>query len=377
MGVRLAILVNQFLQIRHPRNHQMAVREQHPRPVPRPLVHHVHGHGALSLSESAVRQIAAEFFGQLHDLCSGVHSWAEDENKGGGRGGGLVDELQVEGGGRGETLPKVLRHESARSEVDAVQAEGSKDAHALEAHEVLPLIGKRHLLWLRCHKPLFPRFMALCECADDAGEHGDFVEFADVIPRRRVEPGRCGIRWLLRPIHDDATVAEEVEFRFVDLLLAFHDAGAELEREEEFVALEETPAGVLVHGLRVEVVDGLASLGHVLAAGRTAVRDGRVEEDEVGVEGELVHGVHPSQVVQHEIRNRTADRGGPVPFPRSIDLLLRLLRHFHLLCDGLGRDLRLLEDIHKLDVIQQGPRALRQKPQDIVFQLHQGFLPVC
>src|SRR5262249_6483867 len=102
------------------------------------------------------------------------------------------------------------------------------------------------------------------------------------------------------------------------IALRDHAAHADLERQQQLVALEEAGAGVLVHLVRVPVVDGgdaravrvlwcellvvKAERGSArLGGGGLGVNDGRLEQQRVGVERELVHRVDGGEVVQHKV----------------------------------------------------------------------------
>lgn len=91
---------------------------------------------------------------------------------------------------------------------------------------------------------------------------------------------------------------EEVVLVQVELLSSLHDLGTHLEGEEELVLLKEAPAGVLVYGVGVEVVEVAYPL---LQPGvLQGLVYGVTEQLYVGVQGELVHGVYPTHVVHHK-----------------------------------------------------------------------------
>lgn len=62
--------------------------------------------------------------------------------------------------------------------------------------------------------------------------------------------------------------------------------------------LEESPAGVLVDGVGVVVIEVDDAL--LQARVLQALVDGVAEELDVGVQGELVHGVNAAHVIHHE-----------------------------------------------------------------------------
>ena len=160
-------------------------------------------------------------------------------------------------------------------------------------------------------------------------------------------------------------------------VLAHHDLEAELEREEQLVALEEPAARVLVHGVRVVRVDLLAALGHGHDLGRVRVArevHREVEERDVRVERELVHRVDAAHVVEHEVRDARADRRRAVALARGVDLDLGLLGDLELLRHLLRRRLGRLERVDEVGVVEQRALRLGEQPQDLVLEVDELLL---
>ena len=65
--------------------------------------------------------------------------------------------------------------------------------------------------------------------------------------------------------------------------------------------------------ISVDVVNPLLKLGVL----KTLV-DGETEEVDVGVQGELVHGVNPTHVIHHKEENGSTLRAGPVTLKEEL-----------------------------------------------------------
>ena len=148
------------------------------------------------------------------------------------------------------------------------------------------------------------------------------------------------------------------------------------------MALEEAAAGVLVHLVRVPVVDARDALAQLavrpavaalLEDGRHAlvlereglrVRDGLPEEQRVGVEAELVHRVDRREVVEHEVEQRGARGHRPVALARGVDLDLGHLGDLQRARHLLARRLGVVERGHEVRVVEQRALDLAEQPQD-------------
>mmetsp|Transcript_24325 Transcript_24325/g.56057 ORF Transcript_24325/g.56057 Transcript_24325/m.56057 type:complete len:485 (+) Transcript_24325:1672-3126(+) len=354
----------------------MAVREERPAARLDAAVDHAQGHGLLALAEGAVLHRHADLVGQLHDLRRRVDARREHEDERRVDRRGLVDDLQVECGRVGVGLAEVLRHEARGGEEHAVGAERAQDAHALQLVRALvfPVARQRLGLGLRRHIPVLPVARALVERRRDAHELRHLVELGDVVPRVGVDPVGARVLPLVGAVDYDTAEAEEVELGLLDLVVTLHDARAELEREEQLVALEEAAARVVVDSERVVIVDHLAALGHRDLLRAAARVDREVEEVDVGIERELVHRVDACHVIEHKVGDRRADRGRRVLDARLVDDELLLLRDLELLVHLLGRDLGNLEGLHQVVVVEQRARGLRKELEDLVLEVDELLL---
>mmetsp|Transcript_34849 Transcript_34849/g.109443 ORF Transcript_34849/g.109443 Transcript_34849/m.109443 type:complete len:531 (-) Transcript_34849:195-1787(-) len=375
--LRLDVVLDDLLEARHPREHQVAVREEHPVPRPQAVLQHAHRRRRLALPERAVVHVDVHLLREREHVRRGVHARREHEDERRVRVRRLVDGAEVEGRRVHEIGAHVLAHEVGRREEAAVHAQRAQDAHLLQVRAlVLPVAWQALVLRRVAQVPGLPVARDLLEARHEARKGAELVQLRHVVPGGLVHPLLAGVRALVRAVHDDAAEAEVVELVLRELVVVLQDLEAELQREEQLVALEEPAADVAVHRQRVVRVDGVAALAHVLDGGLPARSDGVDEEAHVGVQAELVHGVHARQVVEHEVRQARADGGCAVPLARHVDVALRLLGDLqlrrHLLGGGLGH----LQRLDELHVIEQRARGLAEQPQDLVLELHELALAV-
>mmetsp|Transcript_110102 Transcript_110102/g.267689 ORF Transcript_110102/g.267689 Transcript_110102/m.267689 type:complete len:319 (+) Transcript_110102:1560-2516(+) len=311
-----AVRLHNLLQVRHPRDRQVAVLQEHPVAHRQAVLDHLGRHGCLALAERTAVELDAHRLCERLDLARRVDTGREHEDKRRASGGRLVDTLQVERGRVHEHGAQVVGHELRHGEQHTIGAQGTQDDHRLQFGALrVPLAWQRLVLRRSRHVPPLPVARRLVERADDATESTELIELSDVVPGRRVEPVGHRVGALLVPVHDKATPQEEVPLLRRDLGLALHLLDADLQGQQQLVALEQTTARVLVHLVRVEGVDRLDTLSELIrsattaaaaAIAVTAVLNAHHEQVDVRVERELVHRVDRGKIVEHEEQERGA-----------------------------------------------------------------------
>ena len=98
-------------------------------------------------------------------------------------------------------------------------------------------------------------YTANIECTKER-ERDLLVKFSDIVPGDVIQPGARLVHLCLTIQHNTTTKKEIILIK-IEFGRSFKDLGTHLEREEQFVPLKKPPAGVLVDGKRVEVVEVL------------------------------------------------------------------------------------------------------------------------
>ena len=140
-----------------------------------------------------------------------------------------------------------------------------------------------------------------------------------------------------------------------------------MEGEQELVLLEKGPAHHLEQEVREVVRERLQPDLELVALG--AVVDGPLEQVGEPLQGVLVHGVDVGHVRDAEEEDGGVERHRLVPLPGLVDLLLGHVGDLLLLGDVVGRDLRLLQDLHGRLVFEDVALAGAQGLQDLVLDL--------
>mmetsp|Transcript_8761 Transcript_8761/g.28873 ORF Transcript_8761/g.28873 Transcript_8761/m.28873 type:complete len:812 (+) Transcript_8761:355-2790(+) len=370
-GVRLPRRqpLHDLVELAEPGHHQVAVGEEHPVPLADALVDEAEGVRRLALAERDRVEGHLALLRQLRQLVGRVDARGEDkdERRGGGRVGEHVGEVKHRR--LGEARAQVVDDEGGGGEDDAVGPEAPHEDQPLHLGAArLPLARqlRRLRLWLRVATPLVPVRVRRAKGRDDVAEGGQLVELGDMVPRRLGQPVGARVLRLRRLVEDLPTAQEEVALGGIHLASAEQDLCTDLEGEEQLVCLEEGAAGGAVHKVSMVLVQARDPLRQLVRL--CALCERGVEEADIGVERELVHRVDPRQVGEDEVEDRGAVGARPVPFPRGVDLGLRLLRDgellLHLDRGGLGG----LEGEHECLVLEERAGRLGEHAQDGVLQ---------
>eukprot|EP00960_Hanusia_phi_P047134 758242-Hanusia_phi.AAC.5 len=335
MRLRVPQPLHDLLERVHPREHEVAVGQEDPVAVLDPALQQGVGDGSLTLTEReglepVVHRVVGRKGGEGVD---GIDAGGEDEDE--GKLGGALGEDGVEVEGRRLYVldAEVVDDEGRGGEHDTVGPDAAQDGQPLQLVKVaLPVAGQGAALRHPGHEPVAPVAVGLLEGGVDVAE------------------GR----------EDLSSSQDEGVLVLVELAASLQDPRAHVEGEKELVPLEQPAAGVLVHRVRVVLVEVLETIVDLVALraeeasgstrleGERPSRDGLEEQSDVRIqrkltrmsqrrEGQrgrggpdLVHRVHQSEIVEHKVQDGGSKRRRAVILPRKVDRYLGLLSDFQL-----------------------------------------------
>ena len=297
--------------------------------------------------------------------------------------------LQVQRHALHELPPQRLRDVLLGRDERAVLAERLHQAHALEARNVVGVLGE--LLGLRglLVVPRVPQLLVLAHRVQDAlGACARLVREGPHLGQgHEVEPDRVGDPRLAalplpgRLLHAHrvdvelrAAFKEDVHLGLLDLARGHEDLVGEHEREDHLVPLEEPALDVEEHRVGQVVYDVLDALARHHGLLRPV--DAVVVELLELAQRRLVHAVDRRELGDEEVDERGAVRHGAELLAGLRDLLVRLTRDLQLRVDLLRRLLGVGKHVDELRVVQQVALGVGQPVQQRLLQLLNVLLVV-
>mmetsp|Transcript_37394 Transcript_37394/g.96676 ORF Transcript_37394/g.96676 Transcript_37394/m.96676 type:complete len:530 (+) Transcript_37394:823-2412(+) len=363
-------LLEDLVELRHPRGEQVAVLQQHPRPFPRGDLHERLGLGTLALAERDGRHLLVLVLREAVERAARVRTRREDKDERREAVGVRVGPGQVEGRRRHELFAELQRDEAEHRRHHAVWADAAQHQHVLQGAQlchhrrprgrVLEDLHRRHVV-----VDLLPDVQAPSELHVEVGvalvDLGEPEELAPAAVRHPV--GRLG-RWILQR---DASREQEAVVAHIGLPGGQQAADAEQEGEERLVLLEQTAADVAVQRVLEGVVqrdDALLQVGVLLR-----LVDRREEEVHEERQTVLIHRVDVGQVGDAEEEDGSLEGDRDVAETSLVDLFLRLLADFLLRRNLVRQGLGGAQDVDRALILQDVALRRLQHVQDLVLGL--------
>mmetsp|Transcript_48022 Transcript_48022/g.138290 ORF Transcript_48022/g.138290 Transcript_48022/m.138290 type:complete len:430 (+) Transcript_48022:589-1878(+) len=345
-------LLADALEVRQPRDAEVAVAEEHPTARLDGLLDGLRGSRPLALAEGDALQPLAHTagLGEGDHLADGVAAGRQDEYQWRQLRGVLEGGRDVERRRLDEPRAKLVRYKPGSRSGQPVGPQRSEDAHPLHVTELVPRLGEgRDVRLARVVERLEVAYVGIEELVETI-EGLELREVDDVTPslcrqpcRRRLRVRRVG-NICLWPCEKEAALLR---------VQASHEVHAPESKgggEQQYVGLKQAAADAPVHRLHQAINEALQAWRlHVAERGAVDRMPGQLLEP---LEAELVHRVHHGQIADAEKQQTGPHRVALERLAHIVDLLLHALRLLHGAGDLRARQPRALERIDELAALE-------------------------